>query len=74
MRSDKAGNLYIARYGAGVIAVVSPQGELLRKVPLQGQHPTNVTFGGKDGKTLFVTMQQRGAIETFTTQVPGRSF
>lgn len=74
MRSDKAGNLYIARYGAGVIAVVSPQGKLLRKVPLQGQHPTNVAFGGKDGKTLFVTMQQRGAIETFTTQVSGRSF
>ncbi|MGB0834972.1 MAG: SMP-30/gluconolactonase/LRE family protein [Psychrobium sp.] len=73
MRSDKNGNLYIARYGKGVIAVVSPTGKLLREMKLTGQHPTNVAFGGEDGKTVFVTMQKRGAIEYFSAPVAGRS-
>jgi len=74
MRSDSEGNLYVARYGAGVIAVVSPTGELLREVPLKGKKPTNLAFGGDDGKTVYVTLQERGAIETFRAEFPGRSY
>lgn len=74
MRTDKLGNLYIARYGKGVIAIVSPQGQLIREVMLKGKYPTNVAFGGIDGKTVFVTMQKRGAIEKFTSEFSGRSF
>lgn len=74
MRSDSQGNLYIARYGAGVIAVVSPAGELLREVPLKGKKPTNLAFGGDDGKTVYVTLQERGAIEMFRAEYPGRAY
>lgn len=74
MRTDKQGNLYIARYGSGVIAIVSPQGKILREVQLKGQFPTNVAFGGADGKTVFITMQKRGAIEAFISEYEGRSF
>jgi len=72
MRTDAKGNLYIARYGAGVVAVVSPEGTLLREVKLKGQKPTNVAFGGKDGRTVYVTLQDRGAIEAFRVETPGR--
>ena len=72
MRTDSVGNLYIARYGAGTVAVVSPQGELLREVKLKGQKPTNVAFGGPEGRTVFVTLQDRGAIEAFRVAIPGR--
>lgn len=72
MRADMHGNLYIARYGAGSVAVVSPQGELLREVPLKGRKPTNVAFGGSDGRTVYVTLQDRGAIEVFRAPLPGR--
>lgn len=65
MRCDDQGNLYIARYGAGVVAVVSPAGKLLREIPLKGKLPTNVAFGGKNNKQVFVTLQDRGAVETF---------
>jgi sugar lactone lactonase YvrE len=65
MRTDQQGNLYIARYGKGVIAIVSSQGKLLREVKLKGKFPTNITFGGSNAKQAFVTMQKRGAIETF---------
>ncbi|MBN7819726.1 SMP-30/gluconolactonase/LRE family protein [Bowmanella yangjiangensis] len=74
MRTDTQGNLYIARYGAGTIAVLSPKGELVREYRLKGRHPTNVAFGGSDGKTLYVTMQQRGAVETLQVEHPGRAF
>lgn len=74
MRSDKQGNLYVARYGKGVVAIVSPSGDLLGEVTLTGQYPTNVAFGGKQGRDVFVTMQKRGAIERFIAPFSGRSF
>ncbi|MDG1750486.1 MAG: SMP-30/gluconolactonase/LRE family protein [Thalassotalea sp.] len=74
MRTDKAGNLYVARYGAGVVAVLSPQGKLIKTIKLKGKHPTNIAFGGKEGKQLFITMQKRGAIETFKNDIAGRNF
>jgi len=72
MRTDAAGNLYIARYGAGSVAIVSPDGALLHEVALKGALPTNVAFGGSDGRDVFVTLQDRGAIETFRSAWPGR--
>ncbi len=62
MRCDPAGNLYIARYDGGQIAILSPAGQVLRTVPLKGRKPSNITF---DGAQVFVTLQDRGAIETF---------
>lgn len=74
MRCDEQGNLYIARYGKGVIAVVSPKGELLYEIELTATKPTNLAFGGEDGRSVFVTCQDRGYIETFRAEYPGRSF
>jgi len=74
MRADINGNLLVARYGAGTVAILSAQGKLVRDVRLSGRFPTNVAFGGKDGKTVYVTMQKRGAIECFRTDFPGREF
>ncbi|MEQ2354072.1 SMP-30/gluconolactonase/LRE family protein [Pseudoalteromonas piscicida] len=72
MRTDNQGNLYIARYGAGVVAVVSPQGKLIKETKLKGKYPTNVAFGGEEGKRLFITMQKRGAIEMVEVEFAGR--
>nr|WP_324259881.1 SMP-30/gluconolactonase/LRE family protein [Cellvibrio fontiphilus] len=74
MRCDVRGNLYIARYGAGEVTVVSPQGTVLQRIKLKGEKPTNVAFGGADGKTVYVTLQERGAIETFRSEHAGREW
>lgn len=74
MRSDAVGNLYIARYGAGTVAVVSPAGEVRGEIRLKGRKPTNVAFGGADGRDVYVTLQDRGAIEVFRSQAPGREY
>ena len=52
--------------------VVSPDGRQVREVTLKGRKPTNVAFGGPDGRTVFVTLQDRGAIEAFRVAIPGR--
>ena len=74
MRCDVDGNLYIARYAAGELTVVSPHGTVLERIKLKGQKPTNVAFGGDDGKTVYVTLQDRGAIETFRSERAGREW
>lgn len=74
MRCDVDGNLYIARYAAGEVAVVSPLGTVIKRIKLKGQKPTNIAFGGIDGKTVYVTLQDRGAIETFRSKRAGREW
>lgn len=70
-RCDVDGNLYIARYGEGVVAVVSPKGEILRKVPVLGAKPSNVCFGGPDGRTVYVTEVEHTRLVAFRTDRPG---
>lgn len=74
MRCDSKGNLYIARYGKGVVAIISSEGKLIREVKLIGQKPTNVAFGGVDGKTVYITMQDTGNIEYFRTDTAGQEW
>jgi gluconolactonase len=82
MRLDVEGNLYVA---AGVfrprhtnetadvppgVYIISPQGELLGRIPIDEDVITNLAFGGKDGRTLYVTAGKT----LFTTRVavPGQ--
>jgi gluconolactonase len=74
MRCDREGNLYIARYDKGTVAVVSPQGKLLEEIALKGKKPSNITFGGKDGRNCYVTLADRGCIEMFRASLPGNYF
>ena len=72
MKCDLEGNLYVARYGKGTIALVEPDGELFREVELKGKNVSNITFGGKDGRTCYVTLQDRKCVETFRSEIPGK--
>lgn len=74
MKCDKAGNLYVARWGKGVIWVLSPAGKTIREIPLKGKQCSNLTFGGPDGKTVFVTLQDRKCVETFRVATPGKKY
>jgi sugar lactone lactonase YvrE len=74
MRCDVEGNLYVTRHGKGTIAKISPQGEVLIEVELAGKDCTNLAFGGPDGRTCYVTLADRGNVEYFRTDLPGRSW
>lgn len=74
MRCDLKGNLYITRYDKGTVAMVSPKGKLIREIRLIGKKPSNIAFGGKDGRTCYVTLHDRGCFETFEAEYPGRAW
>jgi len=74
MKCDRDGNLYATRYGKGVVAILSPDGKLVREVTLKGKRVSNIIFGGKDGKTCFVTLQDRKGMEMFRSEVAGKKW
>lgn len=74
MRCDVDGNLYITRNGQGIINQVSPDGEIIRSITTKGKRPSNIAFGGIDGRTCYLTMADRGCIEMFRTAIAGRSW
>ena len=74
MRCDVDGCLYITRWGKGTIAKVSPSGDVIREIRLNGANCTNLAFGGPDGRTCYVTVADVGNVETFRVDAPGRSW
>lgn len=74
MRCDDKGNLYITRYDKGTVLIVTPDADFLNEVRLKGKKPSNITFGGADGRTCFVTMADRGCFEQFRAPFPGNYY
>ncbi len=74
MRCDIEGNIYVTRHGKGTVAKLSPAGEVLLEVQLTGKLCSNIAFGGPDGCTCYVTMADRGNVEVFRADLPGRSW
>ena len=74
MRCDSHGNIYITRYDKGTVLIVSPDKKVLKEVRLKGKKPSNITFGGANGKTCYVTMADRGCFEAFEALNQGAYF
>jgi signal peptidase len=72
LRTDVDGRIFVTRPRAGTVAIVLPDGTLVREVILKGKVPSNLTFGEVDGRTVFITQVDGGYIESFRTDRPGR--
>ena len=71
MRVDVDGNLYVTRYSKGTVVKLSPQGKLLREISVPGAKPSNISFGGPDGRTAYVTEVVQGRLLQFRVDRPG---
>jgi len=71
MRCDVDGNLYITRYGKGTVVKFTPAGKIPREIDVLGPNPTNVCFGGPDGRTVYVTEAKQKRIVQFRADRPG---
>ncbi len=70
---DELGCLYVAHPGLGSVWVFDADGELLQRIRTpQGRHPTNLAFGGKDNKTLFITESSSATICQIELDVAGQ--
>lgn len=66
---DGSGNLYFT--GRGGVWVVTPQGKSLGRIAIP-EFCSNVTFGGDDGKTLYVTCDKK--VYSLAMKVSGALF
>jgi sugar lactone lactonase YvrE len=71
MRCDVDGNLYVSRYGKGTVVKLSPAGKVLREVSVLGEAPSNLCFGGPDGRTVYVTEVKHRRLVQFRVDRPG---
>jgi sugar lactone lactonase YvrE len=71
MRCDADGNLYITRYGAGTVVKLSPEGKILKEIAVLGKQPSNICFGGADGRTAYVTEVEFNRVVQFRVDTPG---
>ena len=72
MAIDCEGNLFVAHIGMGCVWMFSPRGEpLLRIESCAGSKVTNLAFGGKDNRTLFITEAESGSILAADLNAPG---
>jgi sugar lactone lactonase YvrE len=71
MRCDVEGNLYITRYGKGTVVIMTPEGKDLKEIDVLGSKPSNLCFGGPDGKTVYVTEVEHTRLVQFRVEKPG---
>lgn len=71
MRIDVDGNLYITRYGKGTVVKMAPDGSILQEVDVLGKQPSNLCFGGPDGRTVYVTEVEHTRLVSFRVDRPG---
>lgn len=71
---DTAGNLYVCHASRGFVYVYDPDGAEAASIDCRhiGKTVTNLTFGGDDRATLFITVSDRGAVATARALAPGR--
>ncbi len=71
MRVDVEGNLYITRHGKGTVIKMTPDGTILKEIDVLGTKPSNLCFGGPDGRTVYVTEVDHSRVVTFRVDKPG---
>ena len=71
MRCDVDGNLYATRHGKGTVVKLSPDAKVLQEIDVLGDSPTNICFGGVDGRTAYVTQVKGGRLVQFRVDRPG---
>jgi gluconolactonase len=64
------GNLYVAHFGKGCVAVINAEGEVIAELPVGGARPTNVAFWGN---SLFVTEVEKGQVVRLDIGVSGQA-
>jgi gluconolactonase len=70
---DTEGNVVCAGLGLGIVIAVGKDGREVRRIKMACTDPTNLAFGGTNGRTLFVTEGVLGRIAMIGWPVPGVS-
>jgi gluconolactonase len=65
------GNLYVTVSREGDVAVLNPEGKVIRRLKLEGPSPTNIAFGPRGSGKIYVTEQGIGYLEVHDVETDG---
>ena len=65
MKFGADGNLYIAVFGEGNVAVLDRDGRAARRIRVEGAMPTNLVFGAAGEKKIYVTEVVTGSVQVY---------
>jgi gluconolactonase len=68
LRVDTHGNVFVALYKGGGVAIVSPAGRLLKLLDVPSQHHTNLAIS-PDGESLYITAVDDDARSSYRGQI-----
>ena len=71
MKFGADGHLYVAVFGAGQVAVMDPEGVVVRRIRTEGSHPTNLVFGPHGEQKIYVTEVDTGSVQIFDVGTDG---
>ncbi len=74
IRTDVDGNIYVTRISLGQIDKISPEGILVQSYKLHGEFPTNLSFGGPEGKDLLISNRTNSRLEIIPIGIVGREW
>jgi gluconolactonase len=69
---DENGNLYAAHFGGKAIYVINTEGRIIEKLSAPGKKPSNLEFGGKDMRDLYLTEDETNSVYVIRTNIPGK--
>lgn len=65
------GHLYCAVVGQGDVTVLDTGGDVIRRIPVGGEQPTNVAFGPQGSGDIYITVKDAGTLERHHVGVDG---
>lgn len=68
---DADGNICVATLVNGGVTIVSPDGAVVRSVPMPERWVTNICFGGYDLRTAYLTLSSTGRLVALPWERPG---
>ena len=71
MKFSSDGRLWVTVYGQGVVTVLGRDGSILQKIRTEGMAPTNLVFGPRGEKRIYVTEVRCGQVEVFEVDAVG---
>jgi len=68
---DKKGNLYLAHFGGAAVYIIQPDGKIAGCLKTPGGKPTNLEFGDKHLKTLYLTEVETNSVYRLKAKIQG---
>jgi gluconolactonase len=71
MAFSSDGRLWCALFGESAVAVLDRDGSVVKRIRTEGSAPTNIAFGWRGERRIYVTEQELGQIESFEVDAEG---